>query len=163
MSNAAYSVIHFRLPLIEELVRQGCAVDVLAPTFSNAVLEHIPKEEFTQLLFELKRILKKDGICSHRVDLKDHLGGGLNNLRFSSSVWEGSLFRRSGFYTNRIRYGQMLLMFDQAGFSWKVTRKDTWEKLPIVRSSLNVEFQSIPDDDLLISGFDVVLRHKVNE
>lgn len=54
--------------------------------FSNAVLEHIPKEEFTQLLFELKRILKKDGICSHRVDLKDHLGGGLNNLRFSSSV-----------------------------------------------------------------------------
>jgi glycosyltransferase involved in cell wall biosynthesis len=34
MSNAAYSVIHFRLPLIEELVRQGCAVDVLAPTWS---------------------------------------------------------------------------------------------------------------------------------
>lgn len=83
---------------------------------SNAVLEHIPKGDFPRLAIELKRLLKPEGVCVHRVDLKDHLGGGLNNLRFSAATWEGRLFSSSGFYTNRIRYAEMLAMFEQAGF-----------------------------------------------
>jgi SAM-dependent methyltransferase len=126
--------------------------------FSNAVLEHIPKGDFLYLVSELKRLLKSDGVCVHRVDLKDHLGGGLNNLRFSEVVWEGPLFSRSGFYTNRIRYAEMLNMFERAGFSCEVTRKITWDNLPIVRSALSAEFKSLPDANLLVSGFDVVLR-----
>jgi SAM-dependent methyltransferase len=128
---------------------------------SNAVLEHIPQGDFSRLAGELRRLLKPDGVCVHRVDLKDHLGGGLNNLRFSAGTWESPLFSRSGFYTNRIRYAEMLAMFEQAGFSCEVTRKVTWERLPMARSSLAEEFQTLPDEDLLVSGFDVVLRHKV--
>ncbi len=131
--------------------------------FSNAVLEHIPKGDFSRLVRELKRLLKPGGVCVHRVDLKDHLGGGLNNLRFSAAIWEGPLLSRSGFYTNRIRYAEMLAVFEQAGFTCEVARKITWDKLPIARSSLADEFQTLPDDDLLVSGFDVVLRHKAND
>jgi hypothetical protein len=83
--------------------------------FSNAVLEHISKCDFTKMANEFFRILKSDGVCLDRVDLKDHLGGGLNNLRFSEATWEGALFRKSGFYTNRIRFVEMVEIFEQAG------------------------------------------------
>lgn len=50
--------------------------------FSHAVLEHLPKNDFLPIMCEMRRIQKPDGISSHTVDLKDHLGGSLNNLRF---------------------------------------------------------------------------------
>ena len=43
--------------------------------FSNAVLEHIPKQDFALLTKELSRVMKPDGVSVHRVDLRDHLGG----------------------------------------------------------------------------------------
>lgn len=127
--------------------------------FSNAVLEHIKKEEFYRFAFELKRIMRHTGICVHRVDLQDHLGGGLANLRFPDSRWEGEFFSKSGFYTNRIRYTEMLRIFKQAGFNCQTTRKISWEFLPISRDALAVEFQQLPDEELLVRGFDVVLSH----
>ena len=43
--------------------------------FSQAVLEHIPKNDFRQTMIECHRILKQNGVISHTIDLKDHLGG----------------------------------------------------------------------------------------
>ncbi len=99
--------------------------------WSQAVLEHVYREEFADILDELRRIVRPDGVCSHRIDLKDHLGGGLNNLRFSSSLWETEWIRRSGFYTNRIRFPEMLRLFEQAGFMVCVIRADRWPALPL--------------------------------
>jgi len=130
--------------------------------FSNAVLEHIPKHDFNKMAHELFRILKSDGVCVHRVDLKDHLGGGLNNLRFSESVWEGPVFSRSGFYTNRIRFNEMLTIFTEAGFTYTLPLVLHWESLPILRAELNGAFSQLTDDDLLVSGFDVVLKKSSN-
>ena len=107
------------------------------------------------------RVLKPDGVCVHRVDLADHLGGALNNLRFSEAVWEGRLFPRSGFYTNRIRFSKMLEIFEQAGFNYEVPRKAIWTSLPTARAVMAKEFQALSDSDLIISGFDLILRHKV--
>lgn len=126
--------------------------------WSQAVLEHIPAAEFAEYMRELQRVLKPGGIMSHRVDLKDHLGGALNNLRFSQRVWESSLMSRSGFYTNRIRYPQMIELFKQAGLEVEILAVDTWKALPIARSSLAAEFRHLSDADLLVSGFDVILR-----
>lgn len=127
--------------------------------FSQAVLEHIRGDEFEPLLRECRRVLKPGGICSHCVDLQDHLGGGLNNLRFSTKTWESDLFARSGFYTNRIRYRQMLGLFTAAGF--EVTGADVkrWETLPIDRRHLAPEFRNVLDEELCVSGFNVILRH----
>ncbi|HAC66287.1 MAG TPA: methyltransferase, partial [Cyanothece sp. UBA12306] len=74
--------------------------------WSQAVLEHIRKSEFLETMLELRRIIRDNGICSHKVDLKDHLQKALNNLRFSEQVWESDFMSQSGFYTNRIRYTQ---------------------------------------------------------
>lgn len=128
--------------------------------FSNAVLEHIPRDDFALLATELYRVMKPEGVSVHRVDLKDHLGGGLNNLRFASVTWESDLFRKSGFYTNRIRFGEMISLFERAGFDCQLPRVMRWDTLPTPRAKLDEAFRCLPDDDLLVSGFDVVLRQK---
>jgi hypothetical protein len=126
--------------------------------FSNAVLEHINVDDFDLLILEMARILKPTSVSCHRVDLKDHLGGGLNSLRFSRRVWEGSLFKYSGFYTNRIRYSSYLAMFAKSGFCVKTPRIERWGEIPIARRSLDAEFKGISNDDLAVSGFDMILK-----
>ncbi len=126
--------------------------------WSNAVLEHIRHSQFMDLQRELRRILKPNGICSHQVDLRDHLGGALNNLRFSHKLWEKEWMAQSGFYTNRIRFSHMTTMFRDAGFDVKVLDISRWEQLPTPRDKFNPEFSTYSDDDLKVSGFDVVLR-----
>lgn len=126
--------------------------------WSQAVLEHIRRAEFLPMMREVRRVLRPDGVCSHRVDLKDHLGGALNNLRFSAKVWESNFMACSGFYTNRIRYKEMLSFFEAAGFQVDVCQMDRWNNLPTPRSKLSLDFRTLTEDDLCVSGFDVILR-----
>jgi hypothetical protein len=120
----------------------------------------VPKRDFALVAAELLRVLNRNGICVHRVDLKDHLGGTLNSFRFSDAAWEGKLFRNSGFYTNRIRFGEMPDLFKRVGFECHLPRVIRWETLPTPRVKLNASFRQLPDEDLLVSGFDGVLRRK---
>lgn len=126
--------------------------------WSRAVLEHVRRHEFPDTLGEFRRILKPGGASVHRVDLRDHLGGRLDNLRFSDRHWESDLMARSGFYTNRIRHAEMLRLFETAGFEAEVTKTSQWDTLPTPRARLAPRFRGLDDADLMISGFDVVLR-----
>lgn len=121
--------------------------------FSQAVLEHIKKSELMPILEELARILKRTGISTHEVDLRDHLSESLNNLRFSDLIWESDIFVKSGFYTNRIRYSEMLTLFEKAGF--KITRicKKNWSEIPISRNKLHKQFRHLSDSDLRVASF----------
>jgi predicted SAM-dependent methyltransferase len=126
--------------------------------WSQAVLEHVRREEFLATMVELRRVLRQDGACSHRVDLKDHLGGSLNNLRLSSRWWEKEWMARSGFYTNRLRLSEMLELFRRAGFACELLETRRWARSPIKRSQLAREFRDLSDDDLHVREFDVLLR-----
>ncbi len=126
--------------------------------WSHAVLEHVRRDEFLPTMKELRRVLRADGVCSHRVDLQDHLGGKLNNMRVSSRIWEQDWMARSGFYTNRIRMRPMLKLFDEAGFSVDVTWEGKWDRLPTARDTMAREFHHLTEEDLLVYAFDAVLR-----
>jgi SAM-dependent methyltransferase len=126
--------------------------------WSQSVLEHIKEAEFRDVVREWRRVIRPDGVCSHHIDLKDHLGGALNNLRFSKRLWESKLMASSGFYTNRIRYAEMLTIFEQSGFNVEVVEAAKWERLPTPRENFAEAFRDISTDELLISGFDVILR-----
>jgi len=128
--------------------------------FSNAVLEHIPKADFAQFTLDLYRIMKPEGVSVHRIDLRDHLESGLNNLRFTEAIWEGPLFRKSGFYTNRMRFSELVELFGRAEFACRFPRVLRWDVLPIPRAKLDEAFRYLADDDLLIKGFDVVLTRR---
>lgn len=126
--------------------------------WSHAVLEHIRRDTFLPTMKELHRVLRSDGACSHRVDLKDHLGGGLNNMRLSSRWWETEWIAQSGFYTNRLRFSEMIEMFQGAGFLTEILAVSQWGEPAIRRQSLAREFRQLGDADLRINAFDVVLR-----
>jgi SAM-dependent methyltransferase len=126
--------------------------------WSHGVLQSVRRTEFLPTLRELRRIQRPDGVGSHVVELKDCLSGALNNLRFRERIWESNLIARSGFYTNRIRYTQMLKLFREAGFDAEVLETQSWEKLPTPRHKLAPPFRDLPEEELRMSAFEVLLR-----
>jgi SAM-dependent methyltransferase len=126
--------------------------------FSQAVLEHVRRRDMAETLRQLRRVVRDDGVGCHRIDLSDHLSGALNNLRFAERLWESALMAGSGFYTNRLRYPELLRLFRETGFQATVAQIDRWDRLPTARPGLARQFQAFSDEDLSIKGFDVVLR-----
>jgi SAM-dependent methyltransferase len=127
--------------------------------FSAAVLAHIRLNDFPELLRQMRRILKPAGLAAHTIDFRDHLQRGLNNLRFSERVWESSFMANSGFYTNRIPWPRMKLMFERSGFSVEAKRLEFWPHgLPIEQRKMAMPFREMPAEDLQISASQVVLR-----
>jgi len=124
--------------------------------FSQAVLEHVRIAEFSAILNELRRIISPEGVTSHQVDLKDHLAGALNNLRFSKEVWESPFMVASGFYTNRLRFHEILDALEQAGFRVEIKNVNRWEKLPTPQRFYATEFQHFSVEELLVTEFDVL-------
>jgi hypothetical protein len=125
--------------------------------WSQAVLEHVRKHEIVDTMRELRRVMRADGVSSHVIDLKDHLGGALNNLRFPSRWWEADWMAKSGFYTNRLRMSEMLEIFRHAGFAVTVDAVRRWDSVPTPAHSMAPEFRSVPTSELLIQEFDVML------
>ena len=126
--------------------------------WSQAVLEHVRRAEFAATAVELRRVLRPGGRMSHQVDFKDHLGGSLNSLRFAPATWEGPLFSESGFYTNRLRLGEVTEAFEAAGFSVEVRTRVSWPSLPTPRSAMDPSFRAMTDEDLLVSDAHLVMQ-----
>ncbi len=127
--------------------------------FSQAALEHIPLGEFADTCRQLYRIQRQAGVGSHRIDFQDHLGGSLNSLRFSETLWEAAWFAPgSGFYTNRLRFSEVLDHFRAAGFEADVRSIRRWDEIPLAPAKLDAAFRGMAKDDLLISGALIGLR-----
>jgi SAM-dependent methyltransferase len=126
--------------------------------WSHAVLQHVRRDEFLPTLRELRRIQRPEGVASHHISISDILGGKLNDLRFNDRIWESSFMANSGFYTNRIRYTQLLRLFRQAGFEPEVRQVVRWQALPTPRWKMAHEFAMLPEEELQVSGFDVLLH-----
>ena len=72
----------------------------------------------------------KDGIGIHRIDFQDHLGGGLQHLRFSDSFWASPLVGKAGIYVNRLGLSAMVGRFRRAGFRVDVPEAMVWAQRP---------------------------------
>lgn len=125
--------------------------------WSCVVLEHVPRAEFATMAREMRRVLKPGGVMAHSVDLRDHMGGGLNNLRFPAERWDTRTIMEAGLYTNRLGYRDILDAFRDAGFAWHIGHMDRWPAPPLPRERMQPEFRGRSDDELTIAGFDIVL------
>jgi SAM-dependent methyltransferase len=126
--------------------------------WSNAVLPYVRRNQFVLTLQELRRIQRQGGVASHTIPIKDIIGGKLNDLRFGAGIWESPLMANSRFYTNRLRYVELLRLFREAGFEPEVIRRVEWETLPIPRRKMAKEFAKLSEEDLQVSEFDVLLH-----
>lgn len=102
--------------------------------------------------------MRAGSVASHEVDLRDHLGYALNNLRFGERVWESNYFKSSGYYTNRILHADMLKMFYAAGFVVDKIEVSRWDKLPTSREKLSLPFCHMLEAELSISSFNICIR-----
>lgn len=125
--------------------------------WSNAVLEHVRRCDFGNFVSETRRVARRGSISSHQIDLQDHLGGALNNLRIASRWWEAEWMARSGFYTNRLRMSDILAVFASAGFRIDSLAAARWDALPTPRRALAREFAGYEVPELLVKSFAVTL------
>ena len=126
--------------------------------FSHSAIEHIRLYELPIIINESHRLLSKAGRISHNIDLMDHLNYSLNSLRFSEKIWEGQLFANSGFYTNRLRYSQIILLFENSGFNLIYKDYGVWNTIPVEQEYLHKSFQKLNKEDLLIRTMHIVGR-----
>lgn len=152
-----------RLSGVHYLTSGTASLQTLPPAsidyfWSQVVLEHVPRTEFPEFVAALRRAVKDTAIGVHCIDFRDHLGGGLNNLRYAHARWEAPLFRSSGFYTNRLRPREMLALFVAGGFSVEVIRETRWPEMPIRREQLAPEFQAFEDEDFMVAELELILR-----
>ena len=126
--------------------------------WSKSVLEHIHLEKFESILKELHRVLKSGSVSVHSIDFRDHLSGGINNLRFSKNIWESYLFRNSGFYTNRLRPSQMINLFSKNRFEVSIFHQEYLYKKVLPRNKLSEDYRNLSDDDLRTTGMILVAK-----
>jgi SAM-dependent methyltransferase len=126
--------------------------------WSNAVLPYVRRNQIVPTLQELRRVQRPGGVASHTIPIKDVIGGKLNDLRFGAGIWESPLMANSRFYTNRLRYLELLRLFREAGFEPEVVREICWKTLPIPRRKMAKEFAQLSEEDLQVSAFDVLLH-----
>ncbi|GIL38117.1 class I SAM-dependent methyltransferase [Roseiterribacter gracilis] len=126
--------------------------------FSDAVLEHLPAAEFDDFLHETRRVLAPGGLASHGIEYHDHLGGGLEHLRFAPTFWERRAVADAGFYTNRMLHSRVLAACDRAGFDVETVWELRWPQPRIAREALHETFSDASDADLTICAAWLVLR-----
>jgi SAM-dependent methyltransferase len=116
---------------------------------SEAVLEHVRREDLVPLLQQLRRVMAPDGVGLHFIDFQDHLGGGLQHLRFSDAFWASPLVGRAGVYVNRLGLSAMVRRFRRTGFAVTVREAVVWEKRPPGPAKPHPEAMRPATDDLV--------------
>ena len=88
---------------------------------SAGVLEHIPREDVTSLLAEMRRVLVPSGWSLHNINTQDHLAdfdpkvSRKMYLTFSDRTWR-TFFENRILYINRLQRSEWLQLFTAAGF-----------------------------------------------
>lgn len=133
---------------------------------STTVLEHISRRDIERIFMEAKRILKKDAMALHFIDLSDHFQHQdknitrINFLRYSEKEWEqiaGNQFA----YCNRLRANDYFCLFRDLDFD--IVRSET-EVGDAARESLNGgfliddQFSNYSADDLCTTRLRIALR-----
>jgi hypothetical protein len=147
----AFTNTHYRTDGVEAMAHiPNESIDL---SFSNAVFEHIARDDFGIYMQELFRVHKAGSLSRHAVDLHDHLGGALNSMRFSASFWESHWVRKAGFYTNRLTMEEMVSMAEDAGFIVHVDALQKWHNIPTPQDKMNTAFKHMSEDELNVCMF----------
>ena len=125
---------------------------------SEAVLEHLPRREFSGFMGEFHRVLAPGAIALHGVDLDDHIDGGLNHLRFSRDQWERNLIYRGGFYTNRFSRSEIQAMAKNSGLKIGEYYRLEWNNAPMPRQDVHDDLGGWTEEDMLVRSFGLALQ-----
>ena len=110
--------LEYRAPC--DATATGVAAASVDIHFSYTVFEHIPRRVLVNILREGSRLISKNGLLCHHIDLSDHYShadsriGKINFLQFSGEEWARIDNPRFG-YQNRLRAGDYREIYREAG------------------------------------------------
>jgi SAM-dependent methyltransferase len=132
-----------------------CAVSV-------ETLEHIPAVDIFEILKEVRRVLRPDGVALMQIDYGDHFKGfdpsisSFNFLTYCDEDWEP--FQSRFQYVNRLRHSEYLGLFERAGFEIIVAYPDHRPVEPAILAQLAPRFRNFTEEDLFTLGALIVAR-----
>lgn len=137
--------------------------------FSVTTFEHIPSDVLSAIMVDAKRLLNKDGVAFHRIDLSDHFSHcdpsimAINFLKFREG--EFSKYNNNALaYCNRLRKTSYDKIFRDAGFEdLRVETHVDELSLKGLRSGFVVseEFAGKSETDICTTSVTLILKEKV--
>jgi SAM-dependent methyltransferase len=140
----------------------GIENDTIDCAVSVETLEHIPKDDIFDILREVRRILRPDGIALMQIDYGDHFKGfdpsisSFNFLTYSDEDWQP--FQSRFQYVNRLRHSEYVSLFRRAGFEIVLVCPDCRPVEPAILARLAPRFQGFSEEDLFTLGALIVAR-----
>jgi SAM-dependent methyltransferase len=125
---------------------------------STSTLEHIPEGDLVPILAECRRLLRRDGAVSSRIDLSDHFShfdhslSPYNFLRYSDRRW--SLVNSNLLHQNRLRRPDYVSAFERAGLC--VVAEKPWRPNAALPEDIDERFRGYEPDDLAVVGLRIV-------
>ena len=132
-------------------VKLGNKIDLV---FSVSVLEHV--KNVKKIIKNLRRIITKQGLMYHTIDLRDHYNFNKPFLfyKYSDKTWNNYFTKEGVSYTNRLRYNDFIKLFKQNKFK-VVFEKTTKSKMN--QNKISDKFKIISRKDLSITSLQVLL------
>jgi len=125
-----------------------------------SVFEHI--KNVREVIAKLSRVIKKDGLMYHSIDLRDHYN--FNNpflfYKYSKRTWEKYLTKEGVSYTNRVRYNKFMNLFKKYGFRI-ITQKIERYNLP--SSNKISKYFSKDQENINVGKLGVLLKKIQND
>jgi SAM-dependent methyltransferase len=132
---------------------------------STNTLEHIPETDIDRILRECHRLLKPNGLMSHRIDYQDHYAAvdpsisAYNFLSYSDRYW--AAFCPSMLYQNRLRHSDYLNHFRRTGFAIVRERRQEGSDediAAITQLPLSTRFRQYRPEDLAVRAAVIVAQ-----
>lgn len=143
--------------------RADVQVDVI---ISHTVLEHISPQLIVELMRDVRRVLRPNGLILHGIDHSDHRANvdsrlsRIDFLRYSDRVWRMLCIHPQD-YTNRLRHSDYVAMFKAGGF--EIVSEDAHPD-PTCRAAnvpLAARFWKMDRDDVATLWSIIVMRRKL--
>lgn len=132
---------------------------------STNTFEHIPANEIPLILDECRRLLQPEGALCCRIDYQDHYAyfdshiSLYNFLQFSDEEWKA--YNHSVQFQNRLRHGDYLQLFKQAGLQvvhQVAYRVEDADRAVLANLSLAPKFENRSETDLMTRWCCFVLK-----
>jgi len=148
----------------------GFPEDSIDYHFSVTTLEHISPQAIYDIFKEGRRVLKKEGIAIHFVDISDHFQHQdssitrINFLQYSENEWQriaGNQFA----YCNRLRSNDYLSLFEKLNFNVirceKNIDNELIELLQNNYLTLHSDFSSYCYEDICATSIRILLKKEI--
>jgi hypothetical protein len=156
-----YSLLNMRNLIVPDGSLSQLPDAHFSSVFSMHVMEHVPRQNVSEVIADMFRIIKPGGITIHQIGIDDHLAhydpaaSPKQYLSYSNRTWS-MLFENQIQYINKLQMSDWIREFERAGF---VVVDNIAKGIVDIRGlEVSEEFRTYSEDDLACANLTIVCR-----